>query len=185
MKTWIKGLAVLTTSLFLIGAVQVWADEDEENEAYAGHKQGKYLEVRRPHEEHEGKMQGLRATNATWKAECSACHMAYPPGLLPASSWQAMMGSLDKHFGTDASLDEAALKEILPFLEANAAPEPRKPSTTPTLRITETAWFKHEHDEISALTWKNPKIKSAANCAACHTQAEQGNFDEDTVRIPR
>ena len=185
MKTWIKSLAVLTTGLLLIGAVQVWADEDEENEAYEGHEQSNYLEVRRPNEQHEGKMQGLRTTNATWKAECSACHMAYPPGLLPASSWQAMMGSLDKHFGTDASLDAVAVKEILPFLEANAAPEPRKPSAEPTLRITETAWFKHEHDEISALTWKNPKIKSASNCAACHTQAEQGNFDEDTVRIPR
>lgn len=184
MKTWIKGLAVLTTGLLLIGAVQVWADEDED-EAYEGHEQSNYLEVRRPNEHHEGKMQGLRTTNATWKAECSACHMAYPPGLLPASSWQAMMGSLDKHFGTDASLDAVAVKEILPFLETNAAPEPRKPNAEPSLRITETAWFKHEHDEISALTWKNPKIKSASNCAACHTQAEQGNFDEDTVRIPR
>jgi mono/diheme cytochrome c family protein len=28
-------------------------------------------------------------------------------------------------------------------------------------------------------------VKSAANCIACHTQADQGNFDEHTVRIPR
>ncbi|WP_298607072.1 diheme cytochrome c [uncultured Thiothrix sp.] len=177
MQPWKKwSLGTFGAIVLLIGAMQVFADEDEEGEEHEGRERTAY---------HEGSMQGLRATNATWKAECSACHMAYPPGLLPASSWQAMMGGLDKHFGTDASLDEAAVKEILPFLEANAAPEPRKSSAEPTLRITETAWFKHEHDEISALTWKNPKIKSAANCAACHTQAEQGNFDEDTVRIPR
>lgn len=185
MQTWIKGLMAAAISLALMATVQVLADQEETKASYAGQHHGKYLEVRRPNEHAEGKMQGLRATNAAWKAECSACHLAYPPGLLPASSWQAMMGNLDKHFGTDASLDEATVKEILPFLTTNAAPEPRKPRAEPILRITETAWFKHEHDEISALTWKNPKIKSAANCAACHTQAEQGNFDEDTVRIPR
>lgn len=186
MQTWKQwSLSLLGASLLLVGAMQVFADEDEEGEEYEGRERS--MEVRRPSGEyHEGKMKGgLGASNATWKAECSACHMAYPPGLLPASSWQAMMGGLDKHFGTDASLDDATIKEILPFLEANAAREPRKASAEPTLRITETAWFKHEHDEISALTWKNPKIKSAANCAACHTQAEQGNFDEDTVSIPR
>lgn len=185
MKTWKQGLAAIAASLLLMGVVQVFAGEHADNESYVAHKQGKYLEVRRPNEHHEGKMQGLRATNATWKAECSACHMAYPPGLLPASSWQAMMGGLDQHFGTDASLDEASVKEILPFLVANAAAEPKKARAEPQLRITEMAWFKHEHDEISAITWKHPKIKSASNCVACHTQAEQGNFDEDSVRIPR
>lgn len=185
MKTWNQGLAAVAVSLLLIGTVQGLTDADEDNPAYQGQKQGKYLEVRRPHEQHEGKMQGLRASNATWKAECSACHLAYPPGLLPAASWQAMMNGLDQHFGTDASLDEATVKEILPFLTANAGREPKTTPAEPNLRITETAWFKHEHDEISAITWKNPKIKTAANCAACHTQAEQGNFDEDTVHIPR
>lgn len=183
MQTWKKwSLSTLGASLLILGAMQVFADEDEK--AYVGRKHN--LEVRRPGGEyHEGKTQGLRATNATWQTECSACHLAYPPGLLPASSWQAIMGSLDKHFDTDASLDEASIKEILPFLAANAAPESKKTSAAPILRITETRWFQHEHDEISAITWKNPKINSAANCAACHTQAEQGNFDEDTVRIPR
>lgn len=185
MKTGIKGLAAVATSLLLILTVHGLADADEDKPAYQGQRQGKYLEVRRPNEHHEGKMQGLRASNATWKAECSACHLAYPPGLLPASSWQAMMDGLDQHFGTDASLDEATIKEILPFLTANAAREPKSPAAEPNLRITETAWFKHEHDEIAAVTWKNPKIKTAANCAACHTQAEQGNFDEDSAHIPR
>ena len=26
-------------------------------------------------------------TNAKWQAECSGCHRAVPPGLLPAASW--------------------------------------------------------------------------------------------------
>ncbi|HPY39173.1 MAG TPA: diheme cytochrome c [Thiolinea sp.] len=177
MQTWKKLALVVGSVALLIGAMQVFAyEDDEEGEEHEGSEHSSY---------HAGSMQGVRASNATWKAECSACHMAYPPGLLPASSWQAMMGSLDKHFGTDASLDETALKEILPFLEANAAPEPKKAIAEPVLRITETSWFKRQHDEISSATWKNPKIKSASNCIACHSQAEQGSFDEDSVRIPR
>jgi nitrate/TMAO reductase-like tetraheme cytochrome c subunit len=33
--------------------------------------------------------------------------------------------------------------------------------------------------------WKNPKVKSRANCGACHTKAESGDYDEHNVKIPR
>lgn len=125
------------------------------------------------------------ARNAAWQSECGACHVAYPPRLLPADSWRALMSGLDKHFGTDASLDPAAAGEIGAFLEKNAGSNRHIRSGKPTLRITETRWFLHEHDEVSARTWKNPKVKSAANCAACHTQAESGNFSEHNIRIPK
>ena len=42
-----------------------------------------------------------------YQQECAACHLAYPPGLLPAASWQRLMSNLPRHFGTDASLDAA------------------------------------------------------------------------------
>ena len=42
-----------------------------------------------------------------YKQECAGCHMAYPPGMLPAGSWSRMMKGLDQHYGTDASLDPA------------------------------------------------------------------------------
>lgn len=123
------------------------------------------------------------ATDPTYKTECSSCHLAYPPGLLPASSWRALMAGLDKHFGTDASLDPATAARISAFLERNAGRE-RGASANPPLRITETRWFRHKHEEVRAATWKSPKVKSAANCAACHTGAERGDFDEDSVQIP-
>ena len=34
--------------------------------------------------------------------ECASCHLAYPPALLPRTSWQKITGSLNKHFGVDA-----------------------------------------------------------------------------------
>lgn len=118
-----------------------------------------------------------------WKLECGSCHLAFPPRLLPAESWRKMMGSLDKHFGTDASLSPRENREITDFLVKNASSRWRSPSAP--LRITETAHFRHEHDEIAAAVWKRAAIKSPANCAACHPAADQGDFNEHRVRIPR
>ena len=55
----------------------------------------------------------------------------------------------------------------------------------PQDRITRAAWFVREHDEVHAATWALPAVKSAANCAACHTRADQGEFRERDIRIPR
>lgn len=124
------------------------------------------------------------ASNAKWKAECSACHVAYPARLLPAESWKALMRGLDQHFGSDASLDPVTADEITTFLQAHAG-KPRGTTAKPPLRITETGWFKREHDEVPAATWKSAKIKSAANCAACHTKADNGDFSERSLSVPR
>jgi nitrate/TMAO reductase-like tetraheme cytochrome c subunit len=123
--------------------------------------------------------------NVLWQTECGSCHVAFPPRLLPAESWRAVMSGLDKHFGSDASLDAAATKEIGAFLDKNAGSNRHATSGKPTLRITETRWFVREHDEVSERVWKNPKVNSAANCAACHTQAESGNYSEHSIRIPK
>jgi hypothetical protein len=125
------------------------------------------------------------ATNEKWKAECGNCHLAYPPNLLPAPAWRRVMAGLDKHFGTDASVDAGAAAEIGAFLERNAGQGRKRGSDSGTLRITETAWFVRKHDEVPMAAWKNPRVKTAANCGACHSGAERGDFDEDAVRIPR
>ncbi len=126
-----------------------------------------------------------RVTNAKWKSECGACHIAYPPGLLPAESWRVMMSGLDKHFGSDASLDAPDAREITDFLVQNAGGKKFALWGKPVLRITETRWFRKKHDEVSQRDWDNPRVKSPANCSACHTGAERGNFSEDDVRIPK
>lgn len=123
-----------------------------------------------------------------WKAECGGCHLAYPPQLLPARSWRALMSGLDKHFGTDASLDPQGMAAITAFLEQNAGRKrPGKYSTSaePVLRITETRWFVHEHDEVPARVWKSAKVKNAANCTACHVDADKGDFSEHGIRLPK
>jgi len=118
------------------------------------------------------------------KAECGSCHIAYPPQLLSASAWRALMSGLDRHFGTDASLDPQTAATITTFLEQNAGRK-RSLSASSTLRISETRWFVHEHDEVPGSVWKSPKVKSPSNCAACHSNAEQGDFNEHNVHIPK
>jgi hypothetical protein len=117
--------------------------------------------------------------------ECASCHVAYPPGFLPSASWQRLMGNLPRHYGTDASLDPASVKALSDWLTANAGTGRRVAEVPPDDRITRTAWFMRKHDEVPARTWKLPAVKSPSNCSACHSQADQGDFNEHNVRIPR
>ncbi len=124
-------------------------------------------------------------TNAKWQAECGGCHMAFPPGLLPAASWKKVMTGLDKHFDTDASLPPADVKEITDYLvkyESN-----RWTAKTAPLRISDSAWFKSKHSsgEINPAVWKRESVKSPANCMACHAGADKGDFNEHNIRIPK
>lgn len=125
--------------------------------------------------------------NPLYKEECGGCHMAYSPELLPASSWQKIMGSLNSHFGDTAELDPAKQKELTQYLLDNSTTnsKSRQASGEKTVRITQQAWFLHEHDEIPArLSTGNPQVKSFSNCAACHQRAEQGSFREREINIP-
>ena len=124
-------------------------------------------------------------SNAKWVSECGACHVAYPPHMLAADSWRVIMAGLDKHFGSNASLDAESAKEITAFLEKNASTKKNGLPGKPQLRITETGWIKSEHKEVTAHTWKNTKVKSPANCGACHTKAESGDFSERNVKLPK
>lgn len=117
------------------------------------------------------------AAQSAWKAECGSCHIAYPPQLLPAPAWRRMMEQLDRHFGADASLEAAAAAEIGAYLERHAGTGKRVAGAGGSLRITETPWFRREHDEVP--------LTNAANCGACHTLADQGDFRERNLRIPR
>jgi hypothetical protein len=118
-------------------------------------------------------------THPATQEECSACHMAYPAGLLPARSWGAIMGDLENHFGENAQLDETTRAEIEAYLVGAAAPRIRGVSSSATpLRISELPWFKREHnEEVSPRMLK--RAKSMANCGACHRGAERGYFEDD------
>lgn len=121
----------------------------------------------------------------SYKQECGTCHMAYPPGFLSKPAWGRVMSSLSRHYGTDASLDDQQVKEISQWLNQNAGTYKRVVSSSKEDRLTTTEWFVRKHREIKPSVFQRAAIKSPANCAACHTTAAKGDFEEDNVRIPK
>ena len=177
-----KLIAALAAALVALGASGLaWSEHDDGD----GDRNGRY----------EGKGGGLAAvTNDRYRTECGGCHLAYPPGLMPAAAWGQVMGSLNNHFGDDASLAPAVVDELLAYLQGNAPDgkgRGRSSAFTAPLvkggeppRITETTYFQRKHDEVPARYVKgNPKVGSFSNCAACHPGADKGNFDEHQVNI--
>lgn len=166
-------LKLLALSLFAMLALGVQADDGffGGREKYNGEDRGKPVMPAQ--------------INATWQQECAACHMAFPPGLLPAASWTKLMAGLDKHFGVDASLSPAQASEISAYVTKHASN--RWSAKTSPLRITESAWFKakHREGEVGANVWRRPSVKGAWNCTACHAGADRGDFNEHSVRIPK
>lgn len=185
-----KKLLLLLIPLIMIGfSINVFGDDDE-GEEHEGHERKGSVEII-----NRKAIYKPLVLNAKFKAECTSCHMAYLPGLLPSRSWEKMMNTLDKHFGEDASLDDKTKKEILDFLVMNSSDKAYSRRGTKILatignqdiplRISETDYFNRKHDEISPAVFKRKSIGSKANCIACHKGAESGNFDEDSVVIPK
>ncbi|MDO9095426.1 MAG: diheme cytochrome c [Rubrivivax sp.] len=125
-----------------------------------------------------------RVVPPAYTQECASCHTAYPPGMLPAASWQRIMTGLDRHYGTDASIDPATVQQIGQWLEAYAGTYKRVAEEPPQDRITRSAWFERKHRKVEPTVWKLPSVKSAANCSACHPGADQGDYDDDKLRMP-
>ena len=136
-------------------------------------------------------------TDKQYLTECGECHFAYQPGLLPARSWKKLLTpeALKNHFGDNAELDKNTLQAIYDYAVENAADKSyykrsRKIALSAAegeapLRITEVRYIKRTHKDIPEKMVKgNKDVKSLSYCNACHTKAEQGIFDNDTVSIP-
>ena len=122
--------------------------------------------------------------NPAFLSECGSCHVPYPAKLLSAPAWRTVMDGLERHFGTDASIDAETAATIRGYLEANAG-SGRKVARDPgVVRVTESPRFVRKHDDIPASVWRSPKVQRPANCGACHADAQQGRFGDD-ARIPR
>jgi len=131
----------------------------------------------------------------SYAQECGSCHFAYPPGLLPAASWQRIMDRLTDHFGDNAELSADTAAEIREYLLVNAADRAGigrsagfsryDTGWAPPLRITETPYFMAKHRELPRrIVQDNPQVRSLSRCDACHTGAAEGSFSERGIRIP-
>lgn len=131
--------------------------------------------------------------NPTYKGQCATCHVAYHPALLPSGSWCKILSGLDNHNDENLSIDAATKKTILEYLENNAAEHSSAKRAAKIIRslngqtperITEVPYIKRKHHEVSEEIFSRESIRSFSNCDACHSNAEQGVYDEDSVSIP-
>jgi len=176
-----KNNLFISAIVFILGITVVsvvWSDDDEYRTEYGRQSTGV-----------------AAVSNPEYQDECGACHMAYPPGLLSSGSWQKMMSDLENHFGDNAELDAKTYKTINHYLQSNSAEKSdyrRSKGFASTaksgdypIRITETAYFKREHNEVPArMVTGNKEVNSFSNCNACHRKAEQGSFREQDIIIP-
>ena len=133
--------------------------------------------------------------NPLWRDECGSCHGAYYPALLPARSWKKMMAEQSQHFGTDLALDASTTAKVLQFMLDNSADrhlteaafkiDQSVARNASPQRITETPYWVKKHRELAASDWASPLVKSKGNCAACHSDADQGTFEDGAMQIPK
>jgi cytochrome b len=124
--------------------------------------------------------------------QCGACHLAYPPSLAPASTWNGILNDLQHHFGADATLSPEQIAQIRAWLDANAAghwdtlPSHlfRTPAADGSLRITDTLGWRQRHRNIPDSVFTAKPVYRRGNCAACHGDASTGQFAPQDIAIP-
>lgn len=110
--------------------------------------------------------------------ECASCHSLYPSSFLGAESWTKVFDNLDKHFGTDASLDEELTKTLKEYAVSNAGPDKNSRFSMASsahlgIEITKTEAWKRKHEDVPKELFLQKKSRPS-NCVACHKDANCG-----------
>ena len=126
-----------------------------------------------------------------YEDECGACHYAYPPGLLPVSSWLGIMQNLEDHFEDNAETDEETATYVSNYLVENALKPGqnakwsvllRNMQNDPPLRIVELPGFQQAHEsELELIEGMDLGWDFFSPCEDCHRQADQGLFDKELL----
>ena len=134
------------------------------------------------------------ANDPLYQKECASCHFAYQPALLPKTSWQEMMKTLENHYGVDASLDEEDSQKITEYLSANSMESSNsrrakkaQRSINPNViytQIQQIPYFEKKHRKIPQHLINQKEVKSLSRCASCHKEADRGIYDDKNVIIP-
>lgn len=133
------------------------------------------------------------ALDAIYEKECGACHYAYHPSMGTAALWTGILGTLQDHFGEDASLPDATRAQILTYLQSNSAEHwdtriskvLAKPNAENPLRFTATRFWTRIHADIPESLFKAKPIGFKGNCAACHQDAKNGLFAPQSIDVPQ
>ncbi len=129
---------------------------------------------------------------ALYMKECGDCHVPYAARMLPARSWERLLGNLEDHFGDNAELDILDRQDIGDYLVAKSADHRKKKSRwmkgiksrQAPLRITDARYFKKEHKEVPRRFFREHPDALLSQCDTCHTKADKGSYKERDIVIP-
>ncbi len=131
--------------------------------------------------------------DSLYQNECNSCHLAYQPGLLPASSWMKVMDGLSNHFGEEIILTKNQVKSLKNYTKkfaANRSQAIRSKKVMTSLQgakpiqVMEVPYIKDFHKNIEKDVISRKKIRSLANCEACHISASAGLYYDKHIFIP-
>ena len=133
--------------------------------------------------------------NQLYIKECGSCHFPYQAGLLPSNAWNKMMGNLENHFNSDATVSAENFQTLSKYLNDNSAEKNMQykrsnkiVSSIPAGQIPDsistTPYMIKKHNEIKKSLITQPEVKGLFNCIACHKTADKGNYSERDINIP-
>ena len=125
--------------------------------------------------------------------QCGACHLAYPPSLAPAATWDGILGDLQHHFGQDATLSPEQVATIRAWVDANDAAHwdtlashvLRVPAADGSRRLTDTPGWRRLHRRIADAVFASKAVGGRSSCEACHGDAATGLFAPQRIAVPR
>lgn len=118
--------------------------------------------------------------NSGYQQDCGGCHMAYPPGLLPARSAVRLISGAEDHFGTRLELTperrDALLRYMVSYAADGAAHRYARPlmhslhaDEPGPLRVSEIPYIRQIHRSV-------PSNGKLADCRSCHLKVDEGLF---------
>ncbi len=126
-----------------------------------------------------------------FEEQCGACHLAFPPSLASAATWDGIMADLQHHFGADATLSPEQVAHLRAWLDANSAEHwdtlpshlLRARTAGGMLRITDTPGWRQMHSTIPDAVFAAKPVYRRSNCAACHADAASGRFAPQSIAL--
>ena len=100
---------------------------------------------------------------------CSSCHIALPPAVLPIQTWQQVLQD-SQHYGQQIPLliDPPRLL-VWNYLQAFSRPQGKEEETP--YRVDDSRYFKALHPKV-----KLPHPVQISSCVSCHPSAADYNF---------
>ncbi len=143
------------------------------------------------YQKHQANAAPDKVIMGAWERECSSCHLAYSPALLPMRSWRRMLHEQDAHFGEDLFLREVKIRELLAEAGSVAAPswaawklgQAAAPDASPQ-RISELGFWREVHSKLPETAYQAPISAGRHDCEACHRDGHSGIFHPRMIYNP-